>query len=315
MSGTRDIDHAELVDEDFAGETNNPEDAVIFFELRNGLTRAAYPVFVDGQAIPHSGFVDDVNRRKVLGEMMVKSPYLALTIVNRMWSHFLGYGFTRPVDDLGPHNPSSFPELHEKLAEQVRDNSYDLKKLMTWIVLSKPYQLSSETTSGNAADDPSVGETPKFSKFYLRQMSAEQLYQSLVTASGAATRGSYEEQERTRRDWLRQFTVAFGTDEGDEATTFNGSIPQALMLFNGELVQKATDIDNGTMLRQLSQSSKLKTADKVHELFLTGMSRRASRDELGVASKLLAARKNDEAAMLADMWWALLNSNEFILIH
>jgi hypothetical protein len=24
---------------------------------------------------------------------------------NRTWAHFLGYGFTRPVDDMGPHNP------------------------------------------------------------------------------------------------------------------------------------------------------------------------------------------------------------------
>ncbi len=315
VDGTRDVDYAELVDEDFEGETNNPNEAVIFFELRNGLTRAAYPVFVDGTALPHSGYVEDVNRRKALGEMIVKSPYLALTIVNRMWSHFLGYGFTRPIDDLGAHNPASHPELHEQLAEEFRKNSHDLRKLMTWIVLSKPYRLSSDPVAGNKADDPTVGESPKFSRFYLRQMSAEQLYQSLVTASGAATRGSYEEQERSRREWLRQFVVAFGTDEGDEATTFNGSIPQALMLFNGELILKATETEPGTMLDRLSKSEKMKTADKIHELFLTGMSRRASRDELTIASKLYQARKNNEPAMLADMWWAVLNSNEFILIH
>ncbi len=86
---------------------------------------------------------------------------------------------------------------------------------------------------------PSIGETPKFSRFYLRQMSAEQLYQSMITATNASGTGSYEEQEQQRRKWLQQFVVAFGTDEGDEATTFNGSIPQALMLFNGDLTKKA----------------------------------------------------------------------------
>ena len=47
VDGTRDIDHAELIDEDFAGEANDPEDALVFYELRNGLTRVAYPVFTD----------------------------------------------------------------------------------------------------------------------------------------------------------------------------------------------------------------------------------------------------------------------------
>jgi hypothetical protein len=34
-----------------------------------------------------------------------------------------------------------------------------------------------------------------------------------------------------------------------------------------------------------------------------------------VASKLLTAREGDEIAMLQDMWWAIINSNEFIMQH
>ena len=34
-----------------------------------------------------------------------------------------------------------------------------------------------------------------------------------------------------------------GTDEGDESTTFNGTIPQVLMMFNGDMVRKATGSD------------------------------------------------------------------------
>ena len=33
------------------------------------------------------------------------------------------------------------------------------------------------------------------------------------------------------------------------------------------------------------------------------------------ANELLAARGGDVGAALQDIWWALLNSNEFILIH
>src|SRR5690606_22705776 len=166
----------------------------------------------------------------------------------------------------------------------------------------------------NEVDDPAIGEPPKFSHFYLRQMTAEQLYQSLVTASGATAAGSYERQEQQRRQWLQQFVVAFGTDEGDEATTFNGSIPQALMLFNGDLTQQAiSDRDGGFLQRVVSENKSPR--DRVTQLYLAGLARRPSREELGIAGKLLVARGGDDLAMLQDLWWAIINSNEFIMQH
>jgi len=314
VEGTRDIDHAELVDEDFAGEAGDPNDAMIFYDLRNGLTKVAYPVFVDDTPIGTSGYVSDVNRRQELGRLMMTNPFLDKMLVNRMWAHFLGYGFTKPVDDLGPHNTPTHPDLLEYLGTEIRKNSFDMKQLMLWITLSKPYQLAAKHTASNEVDDPTVGETPKFSHFYLRQMTAEQLYQSLVTASGATAKGSYEQQERQRREWLQQFVVAFGTDEGDEATTFNGSIPQALMLFNGDLTKQAiSDSDGGFLKRIMTRGKSPK--DRVATLFLTGMSRRPTKDETMVATKLLMAREGKEILMLQDLWWAIINSNEFIMQH
>nr|WP_235951545.1 DUF1549 domain-containing protein [Crateriforma spongiae] len=314
QSGTRDIDHAELIDQDFAGEAGDPDDALVFYELRNGLTKVAYPVFTDGTEVDVSGFVSDVNRRQELARLMLQSEFLDKMIVNRMWAHFLGYGFTRPIDDLGPHNPPTHPELLDELAAEFRRSSYDLKKLQAWITLSRPYRLSATKNATNELDDPSIGETPKFSRFYLRQMSAEQLYQSLLTATGATPEGSYEEQEQQRRRWLQQFVVAFGTDEGDEATTFNGSIPQALMLFNGELTRRATKTETGGFLDRLTRTSK-SPRESVRRLFLAGLARQPTAPEIRIAAKLMAARGGDQKEMLGDMWWAILNSNEFIMQH
>lgn len=311
---TRDIDYVELVDQDFAGEANDPDDALIFYELRNGLTKVAYPVFTDGTAITPSGFVSDVNRRQELATMMVQSEFFDRMIVNRMWSTFMGYGLTRPMDDLGPHNPATHPELLETLGSEFRLASFDLKKLLTWITLSEPYQLAAVKSKGLEIDDPGIGETPKFARFYMRQMSAEQLYQSMLTATGATPTGSYEDQERQRQRWLDQFVVAFGTDEGDESTTFNGSIPQALMLFNGELTKNATKTDTGSFLDRVARSSKSPRA-AVTRLFYAGLARRPTSREIVVANKLLTAREGDTKEMLQDMWWAILNSNEFILQH
>mgnify|MGYP003667533820 FL=1 len=314
VNGTRDIDHAELVSEDFAGEAGDPNDALVFYELRNGLTKVAYPVFTDGTEIEKSGYVSEVNRRQELGRLMLESEFLDKMAVNRIWSHFLGFGFTKPIDDLGPHNPASHPALLEDLAKEFRKSSYDTKQLITWITLSRPYNLKALLGPANEIDDPTIGEMPKFSRFYLRQMSAEQLYQSLVSSTNAGGGGSYEEQERQRRQWMQQFVVAFGTDEGDEATTFNGSIPQALMLFNGDLVKNATSTKPGSFLDQLSQSGR-SPRDRLTDLFMAGLARRPSKDELTIAGKLMVARKGNEKEMLQDMWWAILNTNEFIMQH
>lgn len=304
-----------LINQDFAGEGGDPSEAEVYYELRNGLLEVAYPVFVDGTEVGKSGYLSEVNRRTELANVMMKSEFLDKMIANRLWAHFLGYGFTKPIDDLGPHNPPSHPALLDYLGQEVRKNSYNLKELIRWITLSEPYALSSRMTSANKIDDPTLGETPKFSHYYIRQFSAEQLYESLLVATQAhKTRGSYEEEEQTKNQWLQQFVTAFGTDEGGEATTFNGTIPQALMMFNGDLIKKATSQEKGSFLSTIA-ASKLKPTEKINYLFMAGLARSPNRDELAVANSLLYARKGDYTAALQDIWWAILNSNEFIFNH
>jgi hypothetical protein len=326
LEGTRDIASSELVNEDFGGEGSNPQEAEIYYELRNGLLKVAYPVFVDGTEISKSGHVTEVNRREELGKLMLKSEYLDMCVANRYWSHFLGYGFTKPIDDMGPHNAASHPTLVEYLGKEIRKNSYNLKELIHWITLSEAYSLSSKITNGNRKDDPLMGETPRFSHFYLRQMRAEELYHSLLVATKAATsQGSYEEQERAKQQWLSQFTLAFGNDEGEEATTFNGTIPQALMMFNGDMIQKAISVDKGSFLADLAQNTKMKPQQKIEFLFMSALARKPSKDELAATEKLFTLHAQDRnikgdpvkasLAAVQDVWWAVLNSNEFIINH
>lgn len=312
--GTRNVSGAELVDQDFAGEDNEPQTARVFYELRNGETRVAMPKFVDGTEIGKSGYVEDVNRRAELAKLIVKSPYMDKTIVNRMWAHFFGYGFTKPIDDLGPHNQPSHPDLMDYLATEIKKNSYNLKELITWIALSDAYGLSSVANSSNRDDDPQLGESPKFTHFYLRQMRAEELYESLLVATQAdEARGDYEAQERAKSQWMQQFVSQFGTDEGDETTSFNGTIPQVLMMFNGGLVKQATNSKNGSFLSKVI-NARLKPAVKLEYLFKAAFAREPSRKEAETLKGTLAAYKT-EAEWLTDIWWSMINSNEFVFNH
>ncbi len=323
FDGTRDIQWIELVDEDFAGESGNAEEAELYYELRNGLMKVAYPVFVDGTEISRTGYVPrtleggekiGAHRRQELADLMKASPLMPKAIVNRMWGHFLGYGFTRPVDDLGDHNPPSHPELLDGLAERFREQSFDLKELIRWIVLSRPYSLSSKASKGNQRDDPSLGEKPKFTHFYLRQMRAEDLYESLLTATEADEARGGEEAAKKKDEWLSQFIIAFGTDEGDDSTTFNGSIPQVLMMFNGDLIKQATNTGKGGFLDRVAKSD-MKNPAKITTLYQSALARSPSAKEISAANDMLAARKGDAIGALQDIWWAILNSNEFIINH
>lgn len=309
-----------LVDEDFAGEGDSPDpsEAEIYYELRNGLMQVAYPVFfIDGTELGRSGLVSDVNRRDELARLVVRSDEFSQAIVNRLWAHFFGHGFTRPYDDLGTHNPPSHPELFARLGREFAAHGHDLKRLLRWIALSEAYSLSSKFGSkfGNAADDPTLGVAPLFSHFYLRQMTAEQLYDSLLAATEAqaAERGGYEQQQRTKDEWLKQFAITFGTDENNEATTFDGTIAQALMMMNGELTRQATSVESDSFLGRVARQGA--KSNPIHQLYLAALGRRPSRAELQLANGLLASRGGNAATVLEDVWWALLNSNEFILNH
>ncbi len=307
---------ARLKDVNFRGESgNNIDEAEIYYEMRNGLVAAAWPVFVDGTEVEKSGDVSVVNRREKFAELTIASPFFAKAIVNRTWAHFLGYGFTSPIDDLGPHNIPSHPSLLEYLGHEFRSSEYDFRQLLQWIVLSKPYALSSRENRTNKTDDPLLGETPKFSHFYLRQMQAEQLYESLaVTTGGAKKNLSWEEQEEIKNQWLQQFNRAFGNDEGGEATNFNGSIPQVLMMFNSDMIREATGVAEGTLVGDVANSS-MSQKQMVDTIFMAGLSRKPTRDEVALAKSLVNANNGDLAQGLSDLWWVILNTNEFILVH
>ena len=189
---------------------------------------------------------------------------------------------------------------------------------MRWIVLSEPYGLSSQMTKRNEADDPTLGARPMFSHFYLRQMEAEAVVRIAAGGDGGRQDGAGRRgATRCRERWLRQFNTAFGTDDGGEATTFNGSIPQALTLMNGAAGAAGDRQPAGQHAR--AGGRRIRSMDNAGEdpLPVPGGAVAAA-DAAGdhaVSNELLAARDGDVGAALQDIWWALLNSNEFILIH
>lgn len=319
LKEARRVDHRKLdpasgrqVD-DYSELQNGKFDGPVYFEKRNGVMQVAYPNYFGKQIGPD----EKVNRRMVFGELLRadEERHVARAFVNRMWAHFFGYGFTRPVDDIGPHNPPSNPELLEFLTAKFAESNYNVKQLMAWIVSCESYQLESKFSNSNEIDNPAAGESPLFSRMYVKAMTAEQVYDSMLVATLPAQAGelNLEQAQADRQRWLQQFITTFGTDENDESTNFNGTIPQALMMMNGELINRALAENQATRLQQVIAAAK-DPNDVVQELYQTVLSRSPTRAELNQLRPVLN-RKATIREAYEDLYWALLNSNEFQLIY
>ena len=268
-TGLEVLDHFELGDV--------PSDDYVRFDRRSGMVGIAFPRFLDGRKISQG---KDVIRRAELGKLIAdpNNEMLAQSFVNRMWAHFLGRGFVNPVDDFGPHNPSSHPKLLEDLASEFKKGGYDIKKLIRWITASRPYQLSS--LKGSKAGDK---DETLFSQMLLKPMSPEQLFDSLLTATSAHRAGSSDDGHRKRDAWLQQFIFAFANDETEESSSFQGTIPQALMMMNGELMQQAISCKPGSFLGDLVEQAGRQRSPEifmVDSIYLAALSRRPSAREI-----------------------------------
>jgi hypothetical protein len=239
------------------------------------------------------------------------NPFFARAAANRMWSLFFGIGIVDPVDDLGDDKAEpSHPELLDELAKQFAAHDFDIKFLIRAITLSKTYQLSSAQT------DSSQEELRLFARMPVKGMTAEQLFDSVSSATGFRDpRGPQDPfiigANTPRSEFLTKFA---SQDKRTEATT---SILQALSLMNGRLVADATNVERSITLAGITDAPFLDTSAKVEALFLATLSRPPKSQERERFVKYVEGggpQKNGKKA-LADVLWALLNSSEFMLNH
>jgi hypothetical protein len=255
--------------------------------------------------------------RIALAEWMVapENPYFARAAVNRTWAQFFGVGLVEPVDDMIDDNPPSHPELLDALARAFADRGYDRKYLIRAIVLSRTYQLSSASDGPDA--ESAVGAPRLFARARVRGLTAEQLYDSLALAVGLSSEGTdaagaVGDMGSPRGEFLETF------GRHDEAPTeAQTSILQALALMNGRIVAGATHLDAGATLSAVADAPFLDSAGRVETLYLATLSRPPRPRE---AARMVAyvdggGANGDRKKALSDVFWALLNSPEFLLNH
>ena len=257
-----------------------------------------------------------------------KNPLFAKAQANRIWHHLMGRGLVDPVDDLRPTNPASHPKLLDLLADDLVQSGFDLRHLIRTIMLSRTYQLGSETgePSGSAAMDAST-----YARNLPRRLTAEQIVDSLHGALGVAAdfsrqpaglraaqlagprNGRGSGNSDLKDEAPEKFLAQFGRPKRELACecerASDTSMSQAFQFISGPMIQKLlsrSDNSLGALVRQPEPGK------AVEQLYWSLLTRAPTAEETQLLSAHLNAAK-DRRAALEDIAWSLVNAKEFVL--
>ncbi len=217
-----------------------------------------------------------------------KNPLFARAFVNRMWGHFLGRGFSNPVDDLRPSNPPAAPALLDALAADFVASGFDIKHLVRVIVGAEAYGLSSGPLSAAAAKtDP---DTKLWERFRITPLGPDELLRALVAATkvDAVVRSSGRlDLEQIRFRVKQRYGFLFDIDEESDESEYEGTIAQGLALLNGSVVATGSSALPASALSDVVALPG-GDADKIEALYVRVLGRFPAAEESSTWTKFLA---------------------------
>ena len=274
--------------------------------------RVVKPKFLGGTE-PESAGKD---RRALLAEWITSNdnPFFAKSVANRIWAHFTGVGVVDPVDDFRASNPASNPELLNTLGAKLIEYKYDTKQLVRDICNSQTYQRSTSPLPDNEQD------LRNYSHATVRRIPAENLLDciSQVTETKEKFRGLplgaravQIADGATSNYFLTTFGRSARTTVCAEEATTDPSLSQALHLINGGTI--SGKINQGGMLAAWKQEG-LTPEAIIDRIYVRCLSRKVTEPERARLMQLISESANPDQGM-HDVFWAILNSREFIFNH
>lgn len=250
-------------------------------------------------------------RRQQLAEWVTHRDNLAFSraTVNRFWAILFGRPLVDPVDDIPLEGP--YPPGFELLAKDFAQH-HDMRRLITQIAMTQVFQQQSKLPNG-------VTETDEehWAVFPLVRLRPDQVVGSILQACTLSTLDSSTHilQRLATFEQTEQFMKRFGDQGEDEFTHRSATIPQRLLLFNGNLIRERTKDDlvvNAAtrIAQQVSDNDRALTA-----AFLAVLTREPSDAERKHFEQLLNNDKLSRNHRLEDLFWTLLNSAEFSWNH
>jgi hypothetical protein len=242
------------------------------------------------------------------------NPLFAPSISNRVWAHFFGRGIVEPVDDIRVSNPPSNPELYKTLGDKLVEYKYDFKQLVRDICNSHTYQRNTERNDSNKDDEKN------FAHGNVRRIQAELLLDciSQVTNTKDKFRGlplGARAVQIADGGTSTYFLTTFGRANRDTVCACDvktePTLSQALHMINGDTIQGK--IAAGGVVKQLLDGGKT-PPQVIESLYIRALARRPSPEELEKLVATVTQAENPQVG-LEDVFWAVLNSREFLFNH
>jgi hypothetical protein len=280
------------------------------------------------------------------------NPLTSRVFVNRIWHHLMGRGIVPTVDDFGflGQRPTH-PQLLDHLATRFLAKRRSLKSMIKYIVLSRSYQMSSNTSPKAKKADP---KNLLWHHCPPRRLQGEVIRDSLLTLSRRLDRtpfgspvpihltafmdgrgrpgnsGPLDGNGRrsiyisVRRNFLSPFMLTFDTPVPFSSMGRRNvsNVPaQALILLNDPLVVELSRKWGEFALKRVPPTDSQSVALRIEWMYRSGFGRPPTKQESDVAVAFLASQAAKRGVTLEDanLWGdfahVLVNTKEFIFLR
>ncbi len=242
-------------------------------------------------------------------------------IVNRIWGLMFGKPWHYPVDAVPDPSENVDLDLLDILGKDFREHGYDIKRLIHVIAASRPFRISSEYNSREAAEliapDQLDALESEWCIFPLVRLRPEQIIGSMLQAGNVKTidQNSHLVTRITRLFRERDFVREYGDLGDNELEERAGTIPQALLRMNGQITIDATEANPFTAVGRIVAMAS--TDERCIEIcYLICLTRKPTTDESAYfLEQLRGATGDGRTKVIEDIVWSLFNSPEFSWNH
>jgi hypothetical protein len=214
-----------------------------------------------------------------------------------------------PVDNL--ETETFVPPALEILAADFTASGFDLRRLIRIIASTEVFRLDSAGDREFSEEDERA-----WAVFPLTRLRPEQVIGAAIQSSSLATidRRSHLFTRVVRFANENDFVKRYGDSGEDEFGGRGGTIPQRLLLMNGNLIHeriKESPFNASSRIAGLAPTH----ARAIEAAYLTVLTRRPTPEETAHFETLLADDSLSRAQRMEDLIWSLINSTEFSWNH